>query len=62
LYSIWVRIDETLPWFELKGDYGTRKEAKQAAQRVTSKMAIKLANLSQKRKPIESLITVRARS
>jgi hypothetical protein len=62
LYSIWVRIDETLPWFELKGDYGTREEAKQAAQRVTSKMAIKLVNLSQKRKPIESLITVRARS
>lgn len=62
MYSIWVRIDETIPWIELKGDYETREEAKQAAERVISKIAIKLVKLSQKRKPVESLITVRARS
>jgi len=30
LYAIWVKIDETLPWIELKGTYMTIEEAKKA--------------------------------
>jgi len=62
LYSVWIRVDKSLPWIELKGDYETREEARQAAQSVISRISLKLVNLSPKRKPVESLITVRTRS
>jgi hypothetical protein len=31
-YALWVRIDETLPWIELKGSYETSAKARQAAE------------------------------
>jgi hypothetical protein len=62
LYSIWIRIDNTLPWIELKGEYETRKEARQAARIAISRIAVKLVNTTQKRKPTEALVAVRARS
>ncbi len=32
LYIVWAKVDESLPWIELKGIYGTRKAAKEAAR------------------------------
>jgi hypothetical protein len=62
LYSIWIRIDKTLPWIELQGEYEREKEARQAAQTAISRIAVKLVNVSQERKPTKALVTVRAKS
>ncbi len=61
LYSIWIRIDETLPWIELKGEYETKEKAKQASQMVMGRIAVRLVKLSKERKLAENLVTVRAR-
>jgi hypothetical protein len=61
LYSIWIKIDKTLPWIELKGEYETKNEARQAAQIAKSKIATKLVKIPQERRLIKDLITVRAR-
>ena len=61
MYCIWIRVDDTLPWIELKGEYETKEKAKQAGQTVTGRIAVRLVKLSQERRLAESLVTVRAR-
>jgi hypothetical protein len=60
LYAVWIRIDETLPWIELKKEYTTRKEARQAAaQYATGRLAVKLVRISRKDTSLKALATVR---
>jgi hypothetical protein len=59
LYAVWIRIDETLPWIELKKEYATRKEARQAARYTIGRLAVKLVRISQEDKPLKVLATVR---
>jgi len=59
LYTVWIRIDETLPWIELKKEYATRREARQAAQYVIGKMAVKLVRISQEDQLLKVLAPVR---
>lgn len=59
MYAVWIRIDETLPWIELKKEYVTRKEARQAAQYAIGRLAAKLVRISQEDKPLKVLATVR---
>ena len=60
MYAVWIRIDETLPWIELKKEYATRKEARQAAaQYAIGRLAVKLVRISQEDKPLKVLATVR---
>jgi hypothetical protein len=59
LYAAWIRIDETLPWIELKKEYATRKEARQAAQYAIGRLAVKLVRISQEDKSLKVLATVR---
>jgi len=61
LYSVWIKIDKTFPWIELKGEHETRRAAKQAAQIAIGRIAVRLVNMSQETKAINALITVRAR-
>jgi hypothetical protein len=61
LYATWIRIDETLPWFELKGEYATRREARQAAEQALNKVMLKIVNIPQEGKPLKALATVRIR-
>lgn len=49
LYIVWVRIDETLPWIELKRTYGTLKEAKEATNNFLNSMQIKIVKLPDRR-------------
>jgi hypothetical protein len=62
LYSVWIRIDKSLPWIELKGEYETKEEAKEAAKTTINDIHMKLVNLSPKRRRVENLITVRTRN
>jgi hypothetical protein len=55
LYAVWIRIDGTLPWIELKGTYHTRKEAKKAAEEILQCARTKIVDTSEKRRTIKAL-------
>ena len=59
MYAVWIRIDETFPWIELKKEYATRREARQAAQYAIGRMAVKLTRISQEEKSLKVLATIR---
>ncbi|HVO36860.1 MAG TPA: hypothetical protein VMT01_01660 [Candidatus Acidoferrum sp.] len=59
MFSAWIRIDETLPWIELKGSYETRSEANRAAKEAINAIRIKTASITEKNSSIRALATVR---
>lgn len=59
MYTVWVKIDETLPWMELKGVYQTRKDAKKAAEAFQSTLQMRIVNVAGKGKPVKALATIR---
>jgi hypothetical protein len=61
LYVVWIKIDETLPWIELKGAYQTRREAKKAANESLSMVKVKTVESPEKRSPMKALASVKAR-
>jgi hypothetical protein len=61
MYTVLIRVDETLPWIELKGEYATRREAQSAAQEAIRKMAVMVVNIPEERRPIKALAMVKAR-
>jgi hypothetical protein len=61
LYTVLIRVDETLPWIELKGKYETRKEAKRAAAEAIEKMAVMVMNVPEDSKPLKAVAIMRAR-
>jgi len=54
LYTILVKVDETLPWIELQGIYQTRK----AAQEALSNIRTKIVEIPERKRQIKALITV----
>jgi hypothetical protein len=61
MYCVMVKIDESLPWIELKGEYATRTEARQAGQRVVQRIGMKIATIPNEKRPIKALVTVRTK-
>ena len=61
MYTVLIRVDETLPWIELKGEYETRKEAQRAAAEAVEKIAVMVMNVPQERRPLKALAIMRAR-
>jgi hypothetical protein len=59
LYAVWIKIDETLPWIELKGEYQTRRMAKKAADEVLNNIEIKIVNASENRESLKALATAK---
>jgi hypothetical protein len=59
LYTIWIKIDETLPWIELKGEYQTKTEAKKRAKEFLSLMKTKIIEIPEKKKLMKSLACVK---
>jgi len=59
LYAILIKIDETLPWIELKGEYQTRREAKREAEKILNSIKIKFVKVSEKREPVKALATAK---
>lgn len=57
LYAVWVKIDESLPWIELKGAYQNRKEAREVAKQILKNAKIKIIKVAQKKKPMKALAT-----
>jgi hypothetical protein len=60
VYTAWIRIDETLPWIELKGEYPTKSEAKRAAEETLEKAKIKCVTSPEKSKPVKAVASLRA--
>jgi hypothetical protein len=56
MYCIIVKIDQDLPWIELRGEYATRREARQAARKAMTRIGVKIANVPHDRKPIKALV------
>jgi hypothetical protein len=55
LYTVWIRIDETLPWIELKGKYQTRKEAKKRAEELLISTKTRIIEIPEKKRPMKPL-------
>jgi len=49
VYAVWVRIDETIPWIELKGKYTTKREAKNAAKETLNHAQVKVVDMPEKK-------------
>ena len=60
MYTVLIRVDETLPWIELKGDYETRKEARHAAEKAIRKIAVMVLNIPQEKRPLNALAVMKA--
>ena len=60
MYTVLIRVDETLPWIELKGDYETRKEARHAAEEAIRKMVVMVLNIPQEKRPLNALAVMKA--
>ena len=59
LYAVWIKIDETLPWIELKGEYQTRMDAKKAAKEILKNTTIKIVRMQRKTKQMKVLATIK---
>jgi hypothetical protein len=59
LHAIWIKIDETLPWIELKGTHGTRKDAREAAKNLLRKTQIKIVAVPEKRERLKAVAMIR---
>ncbi|NWF87332.1 hypothetical protein HXY32_05950 [Candidatus Bathyarchaeota archaeon] len=59
MYAAWIKIDDTLPWIELKGEYPTRRDAGKAAERTVKNIKIRTVKLPKKEESIKSLAVVK---
>jgi len=57
LYAVWIKIDETLPWIELKGKYSTKREAKEAARDTLDRVEIRVVEMPEKKRRVKALAT-----
>ncbi len=42
MYTAWIKIDDSLPWFELKETFQTKAEANDAARKKMETVRIKI--------------------
>jgi hypothetical protein len=61
LYAVWIKIDETLPWIELKGKYRTKGEAKRAAREILDHTEMKFVEMPEKKRQIKAVATAKTR-
>jgi hypothetical protein len=59
VYAVWIKVDSTLPWIELKRAYQTRKEARKAAQDFLNSMQIRIVTIPETEKKVRPLATIR---
>lgn len=57
MYAVWIKVDETLPWIELKGKYRNKREAKKAARDVLDRVEIRVVEMPEKKRIVKALAT-----
>jgi len=60
MYVIWIKIDDTLPWIELRGEYETKKAAKKAAEEILSSVKVKIVKGAERKEHLKALATAKA--
>jgi len=58
MYSVLIKIDDTLPWIELKGAYQTRKEAEKAARDYWKTVRVSIVALSEKGRQMKAIAPI----
>jgi hypothetical protein len=46
-YTAWIKIDDSLPWIELKETFQTKSEAQESLREKLSAVRIKIVKMSQ---------------
>ncbi|MBS7647209.1 MAG: hypothetical protein QXD34_02965 [Candidatus Bathyarchaeia archaeon] len=59
VYAVWIKVDETLPWIELKGTYQSRREARKAAKEFLKTLKVKIVKVNSKRKSMRAVVMVK---
>jgi hypothetical protein len=49
MYSAWIKIDDSLPWIELKEVFQTKTEAQEAIKEKLSKVKIQVVEVPRER-------------
>jgi hypothetical protein len=60
VYTVLIRVNESLPWIELEGEYATRREARHAAQDAIRNIAVMVVSTPQERRTSKAFAVVRA--
>jgi len=47
MYTAWIKIDDSLPWIELKETFQTKTEAEESAKEKLNSVKIKIVKLPQ---------------
>ena len=58
MYSAWIKIDDSLPWIELKEVFQTKNEAQEAIKEKLSKVKIQVVEVPPRKNRIKASITV----
>ncbi len=61
MFTVWIKVDETLPWIELKETYGTRKEAKRAVDLTIQNIKMKIVSTPETAKRLKAIAALRPR-
>ena len=61
MYTVWIKIDETLPWVELKRAYETRREARKGLEDFLKSLQVKIVSAPDKRNPLRAIAPLRTK-
>jgi len=59
MYATWIKIDDTLPWIELKQLYQTRTEARGAAKMILDKIEVRIVKVPEKERHVKASVTAK---
>jgi len=57
MYTVWIKIDETLPWIELQGKYETKRDAKNTAKEILLRTEMRIVEIPERERRVEALAT-----
>lgn len=59
MYIVAIKIDETLPWIELKGEFKSKKEARKAARELLKNVEMKIIEIPERKQAIKAVASVK---
>ena len=59
LYTVWIKINETLPWIELENEYQTRVEARKEVEKILNSAKIRIVSEQKKAKRVKVLVAIK---
>ena len=59
VYTVWIKINETLPWIELENEYQTRVEARKEVEKILKNAKIRIVSEQKKAKRVKVLVAIK---